>query len=133
MPESRVIYPATIAGYFEEPAVAESAAAELEQLDLGPLDPHFDRVNIFQRHVDVTPEASTSGWLSRLFGSRSDEHRHIRDDAVVLVRGAPDRLASLAEPVLRRHGAYEIRKYDTWDPQMRKPGAPGVPAQHPAR
>lgn len=135
MSESHVIYPATLAGYFADVAAAEAAAAELEQLDLGPIAPHFERVNVFRRYVEadeVRPKAN-SGLLARLFRSRDDDERPIRNDAVVMVRGTQERLESLAEPALRRHGAREIHRYGSWDPQMRKPGEPGVPPQHPAR
>lgn len=135
MSNSRIVYPATISGYFRDPAAAEAAAAELSRLDFGPIDPHFEPVTVFRRYVDTEEEpAKPASLLSRLFGRRrTQEATRLRNDAVVTVRGEPALLASRAEPLLRKYGADPIKHYSGWDPQARQPRRAGVPAQSPAR
>ncbi|HYN89509.1 MAG TPA: hypothetical protein VER55_13325 [Ardenticatenaceae bacterium] len=132
MSEGHVVYPATVSGYFNDVATAEAAAAELEQLDLGELDPHFDRVNIFRRTAEqMQGTPNNQSFLGRLFGDRAVADAALPNDAVVMVRGSQERLASLVEPLLKRHGATEIRHYAGWDPEARQQ-KPGTPPQRPA-
>lgn len=122
MLDSQTIYPAIIAGYFSDASAAEVASAELQRLDTGPLDIHFDRINILRGQGDVpaeTPGAAEPAWLTRLFGRYRQKAAIVVPSAstfVVMTRGSADLLKSLVEPVLRSHGAYEIKHYASWNP-----------------
>jgi hypothetical protein len=116
------VYPAVIAGYFADGAAAEAALAELNhQIETGPLDSHFERATLFRADAELPAEAQGSNgarWLKELFGQTTPPPAPVaqaRSNIVVMVRGPAAQLEQLAEPVLQRHGAYEIKRYGAWD------------------
>lgn len=109
-------YPATLAGYFDDLARAESALAAVEALDLGPLRPGFEKANLWVRQIE--DEETAEKFFQRvhdLFDAHHEGEWSGADRAIVMVRGLPERLEAEAAPLLMQHGASEVKRYGGWN------------------
>lgn len=116
--EKRVMhYPAAIEGYFDDESTAQAAADDLETLDLGELPRDFVKVSVIKRTVRAAEIADTPpGLLDRIMAfikpDKPAPEEIIRNDVAVIARGTPDHISE-ARSVLERHGARDIKEYNT--------------------
>lgn len=110
-------YPAAIEGYFDDESSAQTAADELDALELGDLPRDFVKVSVIKRTVRAAELAEAPpGLLDRIMAAIKPDkpapEEVVRNDVAVIARGTPDHITE-ARKVLERHGARDIKEYST--------------------